>query len=237
MLPRTVTPELIDRSDPDPDRLLESLRDLAWLNHWLGGTASVLHELRALLAEGPRRPLIVLDVATGSADIPLAVVGWCAERGRVCRAVALDRGGPTARIAASVAGRHPFGTRVLPVRGEARGLPIRSGSVDVAICSTALHHFGPAEAVTVLREMARVSRTGVVVSDLRRCWSGYLAARMLAETIWRRHPYSRHDGPASMRSAYTLDEARELAERAGLTGCRIAPRPGFRWTLRWARGS
>lgn len=237
MIPRTVTPELIDRSEPDPDRLAESLQDLAWLNHWLGGTASVLHELKALLYGRDRRRLTVVDVGTGAADIPLAVAGWCAERGVACRAVALDRGRATVQIVASTARSHPAGASVLPVRGDARALPIRSGSVDIGICSTALHHFGPEEAVAVLRELARISFLGIVVSDLRRCWSGYLAARALAETIWRRHLYTRHDGPASMRSAYTLDEVRDLAERAGLTGCRIRPRPGFRWTLRWARAS
>ncbi len=104
----------------------------------------------------------------------------------------------------------------------------------MAISSTFLHHLGADDAAIALREMARVSVLGIVVSDLRRGVLGYLAARVLAHTLWRRHRYSRHDGPASVRAAYTLAEARELAERAGLSPV-VEAQPGFRWALRWRR--
>ena len=56
----------------------------------------------------------------------------------------------------------------------------------------------------------------VLVTDLLRSWTGLAAVRLLAATVWRRHPVTRHDGPASVRGAYTLDELRGLARRAGL---------------------
>jgi len=120
------------------------------------------------------------------------------------------------------------------VRGDARALPFGEGAFDVAMCSTFLHHLDPDDATAALQEMARVSRLGIVVSDLRRSRLGLLAAWTLAQTVWRRHPYARHDGPASMRAAYTMHEARTLAERAGLRP-EVVPQPGFRWALRWRR--
>jgi Zn-dependent protease len=80
-----------------------------------------------------------------------------------------------------------------------------------------------------------VSTLGILVSDLRRSRTGYLAVSLLARTVWRGHVYARHDGPVSMRAAYTMAEARELAARAGLTGARVEAVPGFRWTMRWRR--
>ncbi len=232
---RRPQPELMDGCSPDPERLAESLGDLAWYNRYLGGTATILHQLRPLLDGGTPQPLELLDVGAGGADILPAVARWCERRGiSVGAAVAIDLGHETARYAASHLAGVEGGEGFAVVRGDARALPFQDRRFDVTICSTFLHHLAPRDAVIVLREMARVSGLGMVVSDLRRGVLGYLAAETLARTVWRRHSYSRHDGPVSMRAAFTPEEARGLARAAGLTAV-VEPQPGFRWALRWRR--
>ncbi len=232
---RLSRPELMDGRSPDPERLTESLADLAWYNRYLGGAATIIHQLRRLLAGGTAGRLRLLDVGAGGADILPSVARWCERQGRgVAEAVALDSGRETLRCAAARLARGEGGPEVGLVRGDARALPFADRRFDVTISSTFLHHLTPEDAVIALREMARVSRFGLVVSDLRRGVLGYLAAEALARTVWRRHRYSRHDGPVSMRAAYTPAEARELARGAGLDAV-VEPQPGFRWALRWRR--
>lgn len=221
--------ELMDRRDPDPSRLAESLADLAWYNRYLGGTATIVHQLRRLLSAGRPAGLRVVDVGAGGGDVLKALAVWCARRSMEFEGVGLDRGTGTVALAAEWS---RGGVRW--VAGDARRLPFRDGSFDVAISSTFLHHLETEDAVAALAEMARVSRRGIVVSDLRRCLPGYLGSRLLAGTVWRRHPYSRHDGPASVRAAFDLAEARQLAARAGLDAI-VEPQPWFRWALRWKR--
>lgn len=227
-------PELIDRSDAAPERISESLNDLAWLNRYLGGTATVLHQFRRLLDGEPARSLRVLDVGAGGGDILVAIDAWLRRRGGNLDGVALDAGAAAVRHASALFAACGPKRRARVVRGDALALPFADRSFDVAYSSTFLHHFNSQAAVAVLREMIRVSAVGIVVTDLRRSLLGYLAARALAETVWRRHPYSRHDGPVSMRAAYTTSEIGGLAERAGLKGW-IEPQPFFRWALRWRR--
>lgn len=232
---RRASPELMDGRDPDRKRLAESLGDLAWYNRYLGGTATIVHQLRRLLANTSAGRLRLLDVGAGGADILPAVARWWGRRGTsVDEAVALDFGSETSRMAAAYLTRAEGCVRFGVVQGDARALPFPDLRFDVTICSTFLHHLAPGDAVIALREMARVSRLGIVVSDLRRGVLGYLAAEALARTVWRRHRYSRHDGPVSMRAAYTLEEARGLARAAGLASV-VEPQPGFRWALRWRR--
>jgi 2-polyprenyl-3-methyl-5-hydroxy-6-metoxy-1,4-benzoquinol methylase len=233
-LQRIRTPELIDQPDAAPARISESLSDLAWLNRYLGGTATVLHQFDRLLDGGRARTLRILDVGAGGGDILLAVDGWLRRRGGCLDGIALDAGAAAVRHAGDAFTAAGAERRTRVVRGDALALPFGDRSFDVAYSSTFLHHLDVAGAVAVLREMVRVSEVGIVVSDLRRCLSGYLAARALAGTVWRRHVYSRHDGPASMRAAFTTSEAKGLAERAGLRSL-IEPQPFFRWALRWRR--
>ena len=89
--------ELIDGPLEDSDVLRESLRDLRRVNRWLGGVAlsrSALIRLATGVHYGPRterhdwrrRPLSLLDVGTGAADIPAALLEWAERRG-ICLAV------------------------------------------------------------------------------------------------------------------------------------------------------
>jgi hypothetical protein len=78
-----------------------------------------------------------------------------------------------------------------------------------------LHHLGPADAVTMLREMGRVATRAILVNDLLRSRLG-LAGAWLLSRVATRNPLSRHDAPLSVRRAYTKEEMQALAEQAGL---------------------
>ncbi len=98
---------------------------------------------------------------------------------------------------------------------DARCLPFADASVDVVTCSLALHHQLPDDGVAMLAEMRRVARLGIVVNDIVRCWKGYWGAWLLSR-VASRNPLTRHDGPLSVRRAYTRPEMVALARRAGL---------------------
>lgn len=206
----------MDRPDAEPGRVRESLRDLGAVNRYLGGRAALLPGLRHACAGRPRgASLSVLDVGTGAADVPAWAAEWASSRGLRVTAVGLDRGRAAIEVARGEVAR---GVPLRLVRGDALALPFRDGAFDVAMSSTTLHHFSGEAAVRFLTELARVARRGVVIGDLRRSVPGYVGARLLAATVWRRHRYARHDGPVSVRRAYTVSEVRGLLKAAGLEG-------------------
>jgi 2-polyprenyl-3-methyl-5-hydroxy-6-metoxy-1,4-benzoquinol methylase len=120
------------------------------------------------------------------------------------------------------------------VAGDALEAPIRAGSVDVAICSLVLHHLPEEGVVALLRRLADLVRLGFVVSDFRRerlAW----AAVWLATRAVSGNPMTRHDGPLSVRRAYTPAELARLAVRAGLPDMGWRRAPAFRQVGVWNR--
>jgi ubiquinone/menaquinone biosynthesis C-methylase UbiE len=232
-LPRMAGAERMDEPGQDPAELSRSLVDLQHVNRWLGGYRVVLHHLAKLVARHPRPSYRVLDVATGSADIPLKVTAWARARGVRMQVVATDNHPTTLDFAR----RHASGdadVRVEPA--DALDLPYEAGSFDFAVCSTALHHFDArGDLLRVLGEMDRVARIGGIVNDLRRSRPAYAGARLLAMTFWRRHPVTAHDGPLSVRRAFTPAELNELARATGLAGARVHRHEPFRVALVWER--
>jgi SAM-dependent methyltransferase len=223
--------ERLDGEVPIGERA-RSLADVARLNAVFGGRRLTLRALRRLVAGLPReRPLTVLDVGAGGADVPRAIARWARRAGRRVRVLALDRDRDTVAIARRGLGGYP---EIVPLIGDALALPIGESSVDIVVSSLTLHHLEPAEAAQALAEMAAVARVGVAVNDLARSRYGaalvWLATRALA-----RSPLSRHDGPLSVRRAYTPAEALGLCEKAGVPGARVRRHPLLlRYTATWS---
>lgn len=226
--------ERMDAPGVDPDDLDQALDHVAAVNRWLGGRRALLRHVPRMLPPGPAH---VLDVGTGSADLPLALARR-AGAGRDLRITALDLHARTLEAARrrAAAERDPEDVvRVRFVRGDGLLLPFADGTFDLALLSMTLHHMEGDAQVGILRELARVARGGhVVVGELERTLPHYLGARLMAATIWRRNPVTRHDGPLSVLRAFTPAELLDLAGRAGLGDPRVHRHALYRLVLRAA---
>lgn len=215
-----------DESAGSPSEWRENFRDLAKINKWLGGVRATVTEVNRLAVS----PRTILDIGTGGADMPVAVLDHLRSRGTASKCVALDR---SAR-ALTAAAEHLRGRADIElVRADAIALPFPDRSFDLVTCNLALHHFDPPDAVRALAEMARVGRD-VIVNDLRRSAAGWLLAKATFP-LFTRNRFTLHDGPLSVRRAYSPGEARALALEARWT--RIAVRTHFaaRMTLSGGR--
>lgn len=209
--------EMLDRPAPFAD-LSDCLDAIARLNAFFGGRLLMLRHVRRLLARLPAgRPVTVLDAGTGCADIPRALVRWARRDGRPIRVIALDLDPDVLRVARRYVADCP---EITLLRGDALALPVRPESVDVVMSALTLHHLEPEPAVRYLAELDAAARAGWVVSDLLRSRLAY-AMVWLATRLLTRNRMARHDGPLSVRRAYTPDEARALCEKAGLFDVRL----------------
>ena len=202
--------------------------DVARSNRLFGGAHAVLAELDDLLrsarAAPAQSPITLLDVGTGLGDIPARVRARAAREGLTVRTVGLDASEPLAVAAHN--GELPM------MRADARRLPVADRAFDVVICSQLLHHFRGDEVVLLVRELDRVARRRVIVSDIRRSW---LAAAGIWLVSWplRFHPVSRHDGVVSVLRGFTADELSALVRTAVGVIPRVRRHRGFRVAASW----
>lgn len=208
-LPYTDEPEQIDEPDQAFGDIAQSMGDVARSNRLLGGTQTVLfHVSRLLRGVPPGTPIRVLDIATGSGDIPCALMEWGRRRKLNLSVVGVDAMPAMLRLARA------RDCGACWVQADALHLPFAPRSFDIALCALAFHHFGFDASVEVLKAMDQLTTRGLVVSDLRRdklsLWG--VSAGL---AVMRSHPFTRHDGPASVRRAFT---PREYAKMVALSG-------------------
>jgi SAM-dependent methyltransferase len=194
----------------EPHALDGNLRDLARINAHLGGVAISARAIDAIVEPGAH-PVRLLDVGTGAADIPVALL----RRGGADSPLEITAIDPRPEIVGWARAAHAGVPGLVLEVADGTALPYPDGAFDVAHASLVLHHLEPDVAGAMLGEMARVARLGVVVNDLDRTWHGWLGAWLLLHVVTR-NPYTRHDGPLSVRRAYRPGEVGALAHRHGL---------------------
>lgn len=205
--------EMIDLPDADPELLRGELRNLRRINARIGSLRSVRDAVMSLVAgTDPRRTVELLDLATGSADHPASLVDAFRKAGQRVSITAVDKNPIMLEAARAFAGHVP---EIRFDQQDILALPYLNRSFDVAMCSLALHHFSRAHAVTILREMNRLSRVGFVVHDLARSYPAAIATWAFTH-VMTTNIMTRRDGVASIMNAFTTEELREMAGEAGV---------------------
>ena len=225
--PRIRGHELLDEPEISTTALRLALGNVERANRYIGGIRSLKRHIAPFTVG--RGTLSLLDVGVGNGAVPRRIATWLASTGTRLRWVGVDLH-PRALQVARLEALAEDSTSGL-VQADARALPFANGSFDLSTATLTLHHFDDADCVTVLSEMARVSRSGVIVSDLERHPLHYLGARFLAETWWRGDPVTRHDAPVSVLRSFTPSELGALARRVPLGSPRVRRHFPFRLVL------
>jgi len=96
---------------------------------------------------------------------------------------------------------------------DALQVPLPDNSVDVISCCLFVHHLQPSEVAEFLRESLRLARVAVVINDLERSPAHFALAKLFSFVDPSR--LSRHDGPVSVRQAYTVAELTAMLHASG----------------------
>jgi 2-polyprenyl-3-methyl-5-hydroxy-6-metoxy-1,4-benzoquinol methylase len=202
--------ELMDRPQPVSAELERDLENIRELNRWFGSYALISLFLSRWIKPGAR--LRIVDLATGSGDIPRLVAECGRKVGAQLRIDALDRQSATLEIAKKLSARYPEITFV-----EANVLEWDAAEpYDLVFCTLALHHFSDDDAVRVLQRCRELSRKFVLVSDLRRGWLATIGVHLLTATMFR-ESMTKYDARLSAARAFSFSEMNQLARSAGWT--------------------
>ena len=221
---RSTAREMMDSPDNPRELLEDDLRNLRIINRYLGNYRAVLGGLARPIEEQRLQRFSLLDVGTGSADIPALIASWARRHHLTAQLVGLEP--DTVTLQAAVNQTRDY-SEISLVRGDGRALPLAPDSVDFVLSSQMLHHFSEDDIVNLLRGWSRVARRAIIVCDLVRHPVAYYGIRLVTKALTR-NVMTRTDAPLSVQRAFTLDEWRDLFERAGIGSFRLFPKFPFR---------
>jgi 2-polyprenyl-3-methyl-5-hydroxy-6-metoxy-1,4-benzoquinol methylase len=217
--------ELMDDLTIEGDELEETLHQVERINSIARGPAISLAGIESVLPAELER-LSILDVGTGSGDVPRVIAKWADPKPFSVSIKGIDLSHTTINYA-----------RRRTTRAERLDFELRNlfdlpddERYDIVHASLVLHHFPGREAIRALQKMHRLSRYGVVVNDLQRHFLPWLGLR-LGLPLYTQNRLIRNDGPLSVLRGFTRRELINLAAQAGINRPSVAWEFPFRWLM------
>lgn len=235
---RRPTPELLDTDSGTPAEIAGSIADLRLINRWFGGVSTTRTLIQTVARMIGKSEFSVLEVAAGDGSLAEDVRASLRVQGIRLNVTLLDRAASHLPAFPNSNDEKPLSSRAKPddsqsessgvVEGPAFGggivadalnLPFPDSAFDLISCSLFVHHLSPEQVTTFARESLRVCRHAVLVNDLIR--DPLHLALVYAGTPLYRSRITRHDAPASVRQAYTIEEMRQFFQQAGAASVEI----------------
>lgn len=204
----------------NPAELDKALRYIRGVNKRLGGVDALIGRLETWSDRWPTdRPITLLDIATGSADLPIEAVTWARRKGFDLRVTGVDVHATTLELAQDHVEAHPdLKDAITLVRADAMDLDERfpPESFDYVHAGLFLHHLKEIQVMTVLRIMDRLASRGIIWNDLVRSAAARAVIHVL--TIGR-DEMIKHDARVSVEAGFTKREVLDIARRVDLGYC------------------
>jgi len=221
---RATATEFLDRPDCDPTLVAASYRFMKTVNFWFGGIRMVQRFLTAETAgHDAVAPLRILDIGSGSCDIPLAVSRWASKYGIPLHFTCLEKADHAVEIA----------RRQLVLAGNPSVQLVQEDALthqpvepyDFAVASMCFHHFSDAQILMLLRRLNGFVLNSVLINDLRRSRLAHLAVRLLLVAT---PPEVRHDALLSIRRGFKTSELAALLDQLESVTVSVKPTRWFR---------
>lgn len=235
MLSRRLEPEVMD-SPQDAD-------DYDAMDHWavnkvfvddllaamsaeLGARSSVNHSAARSELRVPSSELDILDLGTGTAQIPIELC----KRLPTCRIMAADAAVSMLELARYNVEAAGLTERIQLAQADAKSLPFEDAMFDVVMSNSIVHHIP--EPITVLREAVRTTKPGgqLFFRDLVRPDSQDQIERLVATYAAGANEHQQQLFADSLHAALSLDEVRDLVATLGFASDTVQQTSDRHWT-------
>ena len=203
--------ERIDTGDYTPEEYERFLREIRFINRFLGDVWALEKTLLREIKRHDLRKFSVLDVGAGSGEFLRVIAKFARRKNGAAKLYGLEL---NARSANSILEESKKFPEIEAVRGDALALPFADKSFDFTICSLFTHHFTDENVVKILTEMARVSSRKIFVIDLHRHKNAYRAYQIFCR-LFRISPLVREDGSLSILRSFIAPELEKFGREAG----------------------
>jgi len=177
------------------------LRDLAQVNACTLAHRPTMHWLKQIAQMRRGHALHIVDVGCGGGDMLRHIEGWAVKEGVSVKLTGIDLNPYAARAAREFTS---VTSRIEWITGDAFSF-LPQQPIDCIVSSLFTHHLPEEGIVSFLAWMERTAVRGWFINDLSRARLPYYAFQVLAKAA-RWHRFVRHDGPISIRRAFSPED-------------------------------
>lgn len=219
---RSYQKELLDRDDIPFEDIERNMRELDFINTWLGGHAISIQGLQQLIKG--RQRVTICEIGCGGGDNLRVLSRYCQRKNIEVKVIGIDNNAHCIAVA-----REKWeGGNAEWVHSDYRNVLFADNQPDIIFSSLFCHHFTDEELVFMLNWMDCGAKVGWYINDLQRHQIAWYAIHWL--TRWLSRSYLvKNDAPLSVLRGFTRGEWEQSLQKA-----RVAPASiQWKWAFRW----
>jgi 2-polyprenyl-3-methyl-5-hydroxy-6-metoxy-1,4-benzoquinol methylase len=220
---RSTEIEIMDDLDCHGPVVDQTLRELEFINRWLGGNDVTLQGVRHL-AEGATGSISIADLGCGGGDMLKLIADIGRRKGIPMQLTGIDANPNIIAFARNNCSDYP---EIKFETVDIFSAEFQSRSYDIVTGTLFYHHFTSEQLTAFFSQLRRQVRIGFVFNDIHRHWLAYHSIHLLTR-IFSKSSMVQYDAPLSVLRAFRKAELQAIFRHADVP---VTLR--WKWAFRW----
>ena len=208
--------------------VFQTLRELDFINQWLGGNAVTLNAIQKVWKDIPKEQSIsIADLGCGSGEMLRLIAKKALHQNRNAQLTGIDANPHIVRYALN------HSSNFTNIKFEALNIfsnEFLSRDLDIVIATLFLHHFSEQQLINFFVSVKKQTRIGIIVNDIHRHPFAYYSIKWLT-ALFSKSSMVKYDAPLSVLRAFKRKELQTILEKAGIENYELKWKWAFRWQL------
>lgn len=217
---RHYTKELLDADDIPTADLYQNLRELDFINTWLGGYAISINILKKILKKN--EPKVLVDIGCGGGDTLKYIARWNKQKGYDLQLFGVDLKPDCTAYALE---NKPDNSLTF-ITDDYRNVHLHLNKIDILHACLFCHHLSETQIIELIKYAKKHSIT-LIINDLERNAIAYYAIKTLTQ-LFSKSYLVKNDAPLSVLRGFKKTEWKKILQEANATNYHIA----WKWAFR-----
>lgn len=221
---RSHTKELIDRDDIPFADIQQNMKELNFINSWLGGHSITLQGFKKLI--GRRQTISVCEIGCGGGDNLKVISKWCNRKNILANFTGIDIN----ESCIAFAKKHSADHDIDFITSDYKKIEFENDKPDIIFSSLFCHHFTDEGLEEMMQWMRSNSNIGFFINDLQRNRLAYYSIKFFTK-LFSRSYLVKNDAPLSVKRGFKRKEWRAILQKAGIGNYSIQWKWAFRYLV------
>jgi 2-polyprenyl-3-methyl-5-hydroxy-6-metoxy-1,4-benzoquinol methylase len=225
---RSLGVEIMDDLDCSGEVVDQTLRELDFINQWLGGNAVTIDAVKSCWKKIPGdQSISIADLGCGSGEM-LRILARLAKKED--RQVVLTGFDANPHIVAYALNQSAGVKNISFSATDVFSKDFQQQQFDFVLATLFTHHFTEEELVILLQKLKQQTTTAIIINDIHRHSLAYYSIKFLTQ-LFSKSAMVKFDAPLSVLRAFRKSELEEILRKGGLTNYTLTWKWAFRWRL------